>query len=53
MRRWNPWNAVIVVVLMCAAFALERFLGVDPAEALMDAIFIGFIRFAILEYWRD
>ena len=52
MRRWNPWNAVIAVVLIAGAFALERRLGVDPTDALVDAILTGFVGFAALEYWR-
>lgn len=53
MRRWNPWNAAIATVLIAGAFALGRLLGVDPIDALVDAIVTGFIGFVILEYWRS
>ena len=37
MRRWNPWTAVMAVVLTTGVYALERLLGVDPLAALVDA----------------
>jgi hypothetical protein len=52
VRRWNPWNAVIAVVLTTGVFALERLLGVDPWDALVDAAVAGLISFVILEYWK-
>jgi hypothetical protein len=33
-------------------FALERLLGVDPLDALVDAAVAGLISFVILEYWK-
>jgi len=52
VRQWNPWNAVMAVVLMTGAFALERLLGVDPWDALVDGALAGFVSFVILEYWK-
>jgi len=52
VRQWNPWNAVMAVVLMTGAFALERLLGVDPIDALVDGALAGFVSFVILEYWK-
>ena len=52
MRQWNPWNAVMAVVLMTGAFALERLLGVDPWDALVDGALAGFVSFVILESWK-
>src|SRR5260370_21629292 len=40
VRRWNPWNAVIAVVLTTGVFALERLLGVNPWDALVDAALV-------------
>ena len=52
MRRWNPWNAVLAVVLTTGVDALERLLGVGPWDALVDAAVAGLISFVILEYWK-
>ncbi len=52
VRRWNPWNAVMAVVLTTGVFALERLLGVNPWDALVDAALVGLISFVILEYWK-
>ena len=52
MRRWNPWPAVRAVVLTTGVYALERLLGVDPLDALVDAAVAGFISFVVLEYWK-
>ena len=52
MRQWNPWNAVIAVVLTTGVDALDRLLGVDPWDALVDAAVAGLISFVILEYWK-
>jgi hypothetical protein len=52
VERWNPWNAVIAVVLTAGVYTLERLLGLDPMEALIDAAIAGFISFVILEYWK-
>jgi hypothetical protein len=50
--RWNPWNAVMAVVLTTGVYALDRLLGVDPWDALVDAALAGLISFVILEYWK-
>ena len=50
MQRWNPWNAVMAVLLTAAVYALERLLGVAPVDALVDATLVGFISFLILEW---
>src|SRR5947209_3226503 len=52
VRRWNPWTAVMAVVLTTGVYALERLLGVDPLAALVDAAVAGFISFVVLEYWK-
>jgi len=52
VRRWNPWNAVLAVVLTTGVDALERLLGVGPWDALVDAAVAGLISFVILEYWK-
>jgi hypothetical protein len=52
VRRWNLWNVVMAVVLTTGVYALERLLGVDPLEALVDAAIAGLISFVILEYWK-
>jgi hypothetical protein len=52
VRRWNPRNAIVAVVVAAGMYLLEWLLGVDPTDALVDAIVVGFIGFAVLEYWR-
>ena len=52
MRRWNPWSAVLAVVLTTGVYAVERLLSMDPLDALVDAAVVGLISFVILEYWK-
>ena len=52
MQRWNPWNVVLAVVLVASFFTLERLLGVEFTDALVDAPLAGFILWVILEYWQ-
>ncbi len=42
----------MAVVLTTGVYSLERLLGVDPLEALIDAAIAGLISFVILEYWK-
>jgi hypothetical protein len=51
VRRWNPWTLVLVG-LTTGVYALERLLGVDSSDALVDAAMAGLISFVILEYWK-
>lgn len=51
MRELNPWHLVAAAVLATAVSALGRFLGVDPLDALVDAVLAGFFSFLILA-WR-
>lgn len=39
-------------ILTAGVYALERLLGVDPLDALVDAAVDGLISFVILEYWK-
>jgi hypothetical protein len=52
VRRWNPWSVVLAVVLTTGAYSVERLLGLDPLDALVDAAVVGLISFVILEYWK-
>ncbi len=52
VQRWNPWNVVLAVALVASFFTLERLLGVDFTDALVDAPLAGFILWVILEYRR-
>ena len=52
MRRWNHWSAGLAVVLTTGVYAVERLLGMDPLDALVDAAVVGLISFVILEYWK-
>jgi hypothetical protein len=44
---------VLVGGLTISVYALERFLGGDPLDALVDAAMTGLVSFVILEYWKD
>ena len=52
MERWNPWNAVIAVVLTAGVYVVERHSGLDPMEALIAAAVAGFASLVMLEYWK-
>ena len=52
MRRWNPWSMMLPVVLTTGVYALERLLGADPSDALVDGVMAGFLCLVILAYWK-
>lgn len=52
MRRWNPWNAVMAVVVGAVSYVVEWLVGVAPQDALVDATLTGFVSLLILQWWR-